>query len=274
MNSTGYRPITTLLSSKENAMTTLRSVILLTVLISSGLTVRAQDTQVTWSTFTSGFGEFTNGNTVAQVVAGQPFAGELEGPGISVGGGFLYNPAITGQQAAVLVSLIEGWNMVSNPVTRAEGTDSVHSLFPNATYDYGFVFIPGVGYQQRYTLENRIGYWVKFPNPQSVSVFGTARHADTIAVSRGWNMVGSISVPLDTALVVSIPPNNNISPWFGYSGSLAPVEQLLPGHAYWVKAETTGVFIFDSSVKAKQSGSVRRVRGKEAPSSGQDARQH
>jgi len=253
---------------KASAMTTFSNVAMITMLLASGLTARAQETQVTWSTFTTGFGEFSNGKTVAQVVAGQPFAGELEGPGISVGGGFLYNPEITGQPAFVFVSLIAGWNMVSNPVTRPEGTDSVRVLFPGATYDYGFTFIPGVGYQQRYTMENRIGYWVKFPSPQSVSVFGAPRQADTIAVSKGWNMVGSISVPLDTALVVSIPPNNNISPWFGYSGSLAPAEQLLPGHAYWVKAETTGVFIFDSSIESGQ----RSYDDKEKPSSAKDAR--
>lgn len=254
-------------------MTTSSNVFLITMLLASGLPARAQQTQVTWSAFTSGFGEFTNGNSVVRVITGQPFAGVLAGPGISVAGGFLSNPVFTGQTAFVSVSLLAGWNMVSNPVTRAAGTDSVHSLFPNATYDYGFIFIPGAGYQQRYTMENRLGYWVKFPNPESVHLFGTPRYADTIEVSKGWNMVGSISVPLDTALVVSIPPNNTISPWFGYFGSLVPVEQLLAGYAYWVKAETTGVLILNSSTTVKPPASVHAVREEEKASSEKDSRQ-
>lgn len=245
-------------------MTALRTILLVATFLSSSLMTLAQETEVSWSTFTSGSGKFTDGNTVAQVAAGQTLAGELEGPGINVGGGFLYNPVVTGLQSSVGISLQQGWNLISNPVTRDAGDDSVHYLFPTATYPYGFAFVPGVGYQQQFTMANRVGYWVKFPDVGNAVVFGSLRESDTITVAKGWNLVGSISIAVDTTTIISDPPENRISPWFGYFGALTPVEQILPGYAYWVKAETTGVFILAEPVllqkessKGSQHGTVR-----------------
>ncbi len=240
---------------KGKMMTPFRTAFLLTAFLSCSVSANAQGTAVTWSTFTTGFGELTDGNTVAQVIAGQTFAGELEGPGINVGGGFLYNPVVTGLQSSVAISLQQGWNLISNPVTREAGDDSVHYLFPTATYPYGFAFVPGVGYQQQFTMANRVGYWVKFPDVGNAVIFGSLRESDTITVVKGWNLVGSISVAVDTTTIISDPPENRISPWFGYFGALTPVEQILPGYAYWVKAETTGVFILGETVLSQKQSS-------------------
>ncbi len=204
---------------------------------------RGQKPAVTWSSFSTSFGELSDGNTRARVLAGQAFAGELEGPNISVGSGFFYNPDVSGLESSVSIPLQQGWNLISNPVTREAGEDSTSILFPSATYPYGFAYVPGTGYEQRFTMENRIGYWMKFPDIEIASVYGSPRNVDTISVVKGWNMVGSISLLVDTAMVISDPPGNRLSPWFGYFGSLTPVEQIIPGYAYWVKAETTGVFI-------------------------------
>jgi hypothetical protein len=213
----------------------------------SGLTARAQHTEVSWSTFTAGFGVLSDGNADIRVVTGQPFVGALEGPGTSVGGGFLYNPAATGLQPLLAVSVQEGWNMVSLPVSRDSSGDSVRQVFPTAAYEHGFAYVPGIGYAQQYRMSNALGYWIKFPASELAYVAGAARLVDTFHVQAGWNFVGSISSIIDTATIISDPPSNRISPWFGYVGAFTPVTVITPGYAYWVKAETTGVFILSDS---------------------------
>lgn len=225
---------------------------------------RGQKPAVTWSSFSTSFGELGDGNSRARVLAGQSFLGELEGSNISVGSGFFYNPDVDGLENFISISLQQGWNLVSNPVTSAPGEDSTSTLFPSATYPYGFAYVPGAGYEQRFTMENRIGYWVKFPDITIASVYGSPRNADTISVVKGWNMVGSISLLVDTATIISDPPWNRLSPWFGYFGSLTPVEQIIPGYAYWVKAETTGVFILGelSHLRSRQIQQNEKVQQK------------
>jgi len=220
-----------------------RKTLLAIVFLACGCVAHAQETNVSWGAFTSGFGELTDGQLQVEAVAGQPFAGEFLGPDLSVGGGFLYNPDISGQPFSVGVSLQAGWNLVSLPVTRSAANDSVRQTFPTATFEHGFAYLPGVGYAQEFRLANGPGYWIKFPSAGITSIAGEARPLDTLYVEAGWNLVGSISAIIDTATIVADPPGNRISPWFGYFGGLIPVDAITPGYAYWVKAEGPGFFV-------------------------------
>ncbi len=139
------------------------------------------------------------------------------------------------------VSLALGWNMISNPVTVTN--DSVRVLYPSSSFDYAFFFQPGTGYVQDRTMENGTGYWEKFPAAIGQTVSGVQLTRDTATVLAGWNMVGSISNPVDTNTIVSIPPGLRSSNWFGYAAGYSPVTQLTPGMAYWVKANAAGQFI-------------------------------
>jgi hypothetical protein len=139
----------------------------------------------------------------------------------------------------VNVSLISGWNMISNPVTAAN--DSVLRLFQNSLYPYVFRFAGALGYQQDYTMENGPGFWGKFPGPEIANIAGTPRTLDSVAVSAGWNMVGSISSTVDTSSIVSVPPGIILPGWFGYGvGGYNAVTQIVPGKGYWVKANASG----------------------------------
>lgn len=224
-------------------MTILRALLLPCALLSSSATTLAQNTEVAWSVFTTGFGESTDGSTVARVITGQAFVGALEGPNLSVGGGFLSNPEITGQQLSLAVSVQEGWNLLSLPVTRDPSNDSVRQVYPTATYEHGWAYVPGVGYGQEFRLANGLGYWIKSPATVVAYVTGDPRPIDTLHVAEGWNLVGSVSSVVDTGTILADPPSNRISPWFGYFGGLTPVGAITPGYAYWVKAETAGIFI-------------------------------
>ncbi|MDP2363602.1 MAG: hypothetical protein Q8M94_07515, partial [Ignavibacteria bacterium] len=103
--------------------------------------------------------------------------------------------------SSIAVDLSGGWNMISNPVTSAVNTDTVKLLFPNSIYPYAFRFLPGTGYQQDSTLENGAGFWAKFPSAEINFVVGETLILDSIEVSAGWNMIGSISNPVDTSAV-------------------------------------------------------------------------
>jgi hypothetical protein len=142
---------------------------------------------------------------------------------------------------SINVSLNTGWNLISNPVTTVN--DSVRQLYPTSSFPYAFKYTPGVGYEQSYRMANRLGYWSKFPSAGSSSVSGAALTRDTIDVVTGWNMIGSISCPVDTSTITTIPAGIRQSNWFGYSSGYSPVTQLVPGKAYWVKVSQNGKIV-------------------------------
>lgn len=135
------------------------------------------------------------------------------------------------------VDLREGWGLVSLPV--ATPLDSVHQVFPAVQGGTAFTFT-SAGYQSRRRLENGAGYWVKHGSDSTVAVTGIGRSADTVDVAAGWNIIGTVSWPVDTASVVVLPPGNRLSAFIGFTGVYAPADTLFPGRAYWVKMGLPG----------------------------------
>jgi hypothetical protein len=144
-----------------------------------------------------------------------------------------------------------GWNLISNPVERAPGTDSVSLLYPSSANDYVFAFVPDSGYRLSYVMSNGPGYWAKFPAGSTDTITGTLRTRDTISVFAGWNIVGSISSPVDTSTIISVPAGLKGSNWFGYSNGYSAVTQLMPGLGYWVKANGAGKFVVANPPRAR-----------------------
>jgi hypothetical protein len=56
-------------------------------------------------------------------------------------------------------------------------------------------------------------------------------------------MVGTISSSVDTSTIVSAPSGIRSSNWFGYAGGYTPAVALVPGRAYWIKANAAGKFV-------------------------------
>jgi hypothetical protein len=230
-----------------------RMIIIAAFHLSSLPEASAQQSVVRWSAFTVGSAVPSSGMNAAPSIVGQMIVGTSAGPVSLVNSGFAGALVSPGGLASISVPHDSLWNLISNPVVRAQGTDSLRQLFSNTTYEYAFTYVPGSGYEQRYTLVHRTGYWVKFTSRGTSAVSGTALTADTFHVRHGWNMVGSISFPADTGSIVSIPPGNRRSIWFCYTGELLPAAQIIPGKGYWIKAETTGVFIVSSGALLRQS---------------------
>jgi hypothetical protein len=155
----------------------------------------------------------------------------------------------------VSVSLNTGWNMISNPVTATN--DSVHALFPTATFAYAFGYQPGSGYVQESRLLNGHGYWEKFPSAGSQSISGTARTSQAIALQTGWNMIGSITTAIDTSAATTTPPGLRNSPFYQFGAGYTVASTIVPGKAYWVKSSGAGTMTLTGTVPALAASSAQ-----------------
>ncbi|GEM_PF-3269712 len=143
----------------------------------------------------------------------------------------------------VTVPLTAGWNLISNPVIRSAGEDSLRLLFPSTLFPYAFSFSNVAGYQQSNVMSVGAGYWGKFSSAGSNYIGGDVLAVDTMDVQSGWNMIGSISYSVDTSTITSVPAGIRSSLWFGYAGGYSASSSVQPGRAYWVKANSAGQFI-------------------------------
>ncbi len=137
------------------------------------------------------------------------------------------------------------WNLLSLPFAVADGRKS--SVFPSAV---SRAFVYSAGYKQSDTLVPGVGYWVKFPGSQSVQIDGTPFSAETLAVTRGWNMIGSTSNSMSVSSVTSLPPGIMESVFFGYSGAYYVTDSLRPSHGYWIKVSQDGELVANGSASA------------------------
>ena len=143
----------------------------------------------------------------------------------------------------VQITVAKNWNIVSLPVTVANGLKT--SIFSTASSS-AFTFTE-IGYEQRDTLKNGLGYWLKFSSDQTIPVAGAERLVDTFSVMEGWNIIGSITNPVATNIIISTPPDNITSQFFAYSNGYSPVDTIRPGKGYWVKVDTSGTLTLSSS---------------------------
>ena len=131
-----------------------------------------------------------------------------------------------------------GWNIVSVPVGSPDYRTTV--IFPSAiSFAFGF----DESYLAEDTLVNGLGYWLKFPLLQNLSITGYPRDIDTVDVVTGWNLIGTIGKSVPTSTVVQIPENNILSSYYTYDASYTISDVLLPGKAYWVKVRESGKLI-------------------------------
>jgi hypothetical protein len=152
-------------------------------------------------------------------------------------------PSMNSTSATVSVVIGSGWNLVSNPVQRPDSLNGARRLFPHATTDYGFAFDRTLGYLQTATFQNGPGYWLRFPGGELNSITGTRILGDSIPVTVGWNIIGSITSPVDTSTIVTLPAGIRASNYFAYAAGYSPTATIEPGQGCWVKANAAGSFV-------------------------------
>jgi hypothetical protein len=130
------------------------------------------------------------------------------------------------------------WNVVS--VSRKLVNYAKVNVFPTAT---SAAFAYEGGYQQKDTLVNGAGYWVKFGSAQTLHYEGVTILEDSIDVVPGWNMIGSITSDIATSSIVQVPADNVKSPFYVYNNGYATSSTISGGKGYWVKVDSAGMLI-------------------------------
>ena len=176
------------------------------------------------------------------------------------------NQSVPSAQASVGIavsqefSIQDKWNMVSVPLSVSDFSKT--ALYPTATSN-------AFGYAGSYfitpTLATGTGYWLKFNGAQNANLTGLLLTNDTINVTTGWNMIGSLSQPIAVSSVSSIPGGITTSRFFGYQGSYAITDSIHPGKGYWVKVNQDGKLVLSSSSQATPSTAIRIVPAEEHP---------
>lgn len=149
----------------------------------------------------------------------------------------LHSHTVTASTVTNQYSVDAAWNIISLPLAVLDSAST--AVFPTAissAYAYEF----GSGYVPRTILDHGVGYWLKFPSAQNVSITGFLRTVDTIVVHAGWNMIGCISSPVHKDSILQIPAGIVASPYFKFAGSYLQVDTLLPARGYWVKVGQGG----------------------------------
>ncbi len=142
----------------------------------------------------------------------------------------------------VNVPISAQWNMLSNPLTVEN--DSVQILFPTKISDaFGY---NGSGYVISNQIVNGAGYWLKFGVDQTVPLIGMGKSVDTIPITSGWNLIGSISTQIPVTSL--LPFGTTIrSQTFGYSSGYHPTDTIYPGLGYWIKCDSAGKCVLQNS---------------------------
>ncbi len=139
------------------------------------------------------------------------------------------------------IFIYPGWNYVSIPKLSTDM--SAGFLFPTAISP---VYSYNSNYQIVDTLQNGIGYIVKFGYPQTIFING-ASVASSIQVVRGWNLIGPFDRNILVSNINSNPPGIISSAFFEFDGrTFIPSNVLAVGKGYWVKANENGVLDFET----------------------------
>ncbi|MBI5216799.1 MAG: carboxypeptidase regulatory-like domain-containing protein [Ignavibacteriae bacterium] len=149
-----------------------------------------------------------------------------------------------------IMSIQRGWNLVSLPVTVVDAQRT--AVFPDAN-SAAFHFTSVAGYQSTETLVNGNGYWMKFPLTAIMQVSGTERNDETVSLSEGWNLIGSVSHPVATTSLVTSPEGILSGNIWEYQRGYQPSQYIQPGKGYWVYSSASGTVTMNGVSGAPKS---------------------
>jgi hypothetical protein len=155
-----------------------------------------------------------------------------------------YDSIIPGATNQSSVSINNGWNLLSVPLTASDMTGII--LFPTVISPF---YAYTAGYNQVTTLENGKGYWAKFNGSQSVTIAGNYVNGNEVSVVQGWNLIGPFAYNVVVSGITTVPPNILSSPFYGYEGGYTIPTLLLPGKGYWIKANQNGVIQLNTGLR-------------------------
>lgn len=143
----------------------------------------------------------------------------------------VYIPAVS-----YAIEVGTGWNLLSMPVAVANATPE--TLFPSAQEGSLYNF-DGL-YTQQSTMQPGDGYWLRFSQPETITVTNERLEAVAVPIEAGWNLIGGPGCEVPSA-AISDPDGVLIAGTLqGFMGQYDESTTLLPGHGYWVRALADG----------------------------------
>ena len=142
----------------------------------------------------------------------------------------------------VNVSYNDGWNLVGLPVSVDDA--GYVSLFPEAIS--GTLYSFDGGYISEDALVVGAGYWLRFPESVSIDITGIPINEITISLDDGWNLIAGITFETNTSNIQD--PGGIIVPetFYNFDNGYELVNELIPGHGYWVRTNNTGNIVIMS----------------------------
>jgi hypothetical protein len=132
----------------------------------------------------------------------------------------------------------QSWNLVSLPrIADVPLRAQIFGPSISPLFDFNGV------YTATESLKLGRGYWLKFALTDSIKIIGYDALCETTSVGEGWNLIGSLSVPLSIGNVFSIPPGIQSSQLIEYTGGYSSVDTIQPGKGYWIKMSQPGTLI-------------------------------
>jgi hypothetical protein len=168
---------------------------------------------------------------------------------------------VVGLRTGIPYSLQEHWNLLSVPV--GMGNASIASLFPTASG-------PAIQYYQKAyhlasTVEGSAGFWLTSTAATSLTLTGVPHLEDTLAVTAGWNLIGSHYEPVAVTDIRSDVPGIVTSQFFGYAGTYAPSDTIHPGRAYWAKVSADSRLFLSSHALTLARSPIRVTPATDRP---------
>ena len=140
------------------------------------------------------------------------------------------------------VSYNDGWNLVGLPVSVDDA--GYVSLFPEAIS--GTLYSFDGGYISEDALIGGVGYWLRFPESVSIDITGIPINEITISLNDGWNLIAGITFETNTSNIQDFGGIIVPETFYNFDNGYELVNELIPGHGYWVRANNTGNIIIMS----------------------------
>ncbi|GEM_PF-3218556 len=176
----------------------------------------------------------------------RPLLYHVQPTGNSLSVSTIDSPAVMGINFAnayqIKWNLKDRWNMVSLPLYTS--ADSVHHVFNTATSQ---AFSYQGSYSQATELQTGWGYWLKFSGTQEIAPIGLLLTEDTIDVTPGWNLIGSLSFPIAVSSITSEPGGIVTSQFYKFNDCYTTIDTISPGMGSWVKVDQSGRLILSST---------------------------
>jgi enediyne biosynthesis protein E4 len=165
--------------------------------------------------------------------------------------------------ALINYSAAKRWNLISIPfIPNDAGRSTLYPSSQSAAYKYS-----GNLYHATDTLIHGTGYWLRLPEDSNFQVVAFPIMNDTIDVTAGWNLIGSVSEPISALSVESDPPGILQSDFWSYATRYFVADSIFPSKGYWVKTSQSGKLILSAHAAASSAAGRHVLHSLELPPS-------